>query len=239
MRRCSTCHRTYSDDTLNYCLDDGSLLGQPYDPEATQRMPPTRPTQPPPTEVLPYSTLQRQPPQRSYAWLVYVSAAALVMSLIIGGGLIGWLSLRNKDARTQESSAPSPSQVSTKQSSDLKDSKNNAENRGSPETEEGSPAQRLVGVWRANVNELGTSTAITYTFKSDGTSRALFKTPRGTGTDQGTWRYSDGILHERFSNGASGKGSIRWIDDDTFEITIIDNGVPAYSGLKRIYHRAS
>ena len=81
---------------------------------------------------------------------------------------------------------------------------------------------------------------ITVTFLSDGNTRYLFKDARGrTATDTGTWQYSDGILFERFSNGASGRGSIRWIDDDTVELTIIDNGVPAYAGVKRIYRRVT
>ena len=79
---------------------------------------------------------------------------------------------------------------------------------------------------------------ITVTFLANGTSRYSFKDAKGrTGSDTGTWQYSDGILFERFSNGSSAKGSIRWIDRDNLEITIIDNGVPAYSGLKRRYRR--
>ncbi len=81
---------------------------------------------------------------------------------------------------------------------------------------------------------------ITVTFMSDGNTRYLFKTANGrTATDTATWQYSDDTLFERFSSGASGKGAIKWIDDDNFEITIIDNGVPAYNGIKRTYHRVS
>ena len=35
MKRCPKCQRTYEDDSLNYCLDDGGLLISPkYDPQA-------------------------------------------------------------------------------------------------------------------------------------------------------------------------------------------------------------
>jgi len=96
----------------------------------------------------------------------------------------------------------------------------------------------LVGSWRTNVTENGQATEITVTFLSEGDTRYRFKDARGrTANDNGTWQYSDGILFERFSSGASGKSSLRWIDDDTVELTIIDNGVPAYTGLKRIYRR--
>lgn len=96
----------------------------------------------------------------------------------------------------------------------------------------------LVGSWRTNVTENGQATEITVTFLAEGDTRYRFKDAKGrTANDTGTWQYSDGILFERFSTGASGKGSLRWIDDDTVELTIIDNGVPAYAGLKRIYRR--
>lgn len=36
MKSCPTCNRTYPDDTLAFCLVDGSVLSAPYDPEATQ-----------------------------------------------------------------------------------------------------------------------------------------------------------------------------------------------------------
>jgi LGFP repeat len=52
MKRCSTCNRTYPDDTLAFCLVDGSVLSAPYEPGQTERIPPTRQTNPPPTEVL-------------------------------------------------------------------------------------------------------------------------------------------------------------------------------------------
>ncbi len=52
MKSCPTCHRTYPDDTLAFCLVDGSVLSAPYDREQTQRIPPPRATNPPPTEIL-------------------------------------------------------------------------------------------------------------------------------------------------------------------------------------------
>jgi len=98
----------------------------------------------------------------------------------------------------------------------------------------------LVGAWRTSVVENGQAQEITVTFLPDGDTRYLFKDARGrTATDSGTWQYSDGILFERFSSGASGKASIKWIDDNTVELTIIDNGVPSYIGMKRRYRRVT
>jgi hypothetical protein len=53
MKRCPTCNRTYTDLSLNFCLEDGTPLtaGAP-DPNATIRYPPARDTsEPPPTEI--------------------------------------------------------------------------------------------------------------------------------------------------------------------------------------------
>ena len=55
MKRCPTCNRTYTDNSLNFCLEDGSPLaadGPPVDPNATIRYPAARDTsEPPPTEI--------------------------------------------------------------------------------------------------------------------------------------------------------------------------------------------
>src|SRR5436190_18084803 len=41
MKKCSRCNRTYSDESFSFCLDDGSLLSAPYDPDATIVLPTT------------------------------------------------------------------------------------------------------------------------------------------------------------------------------------------------------
>lgn len=55
MKRCPTCNRTYTDLSLNFCLEDGTPLavdGPPVDPNATIRYPAGRDTaEPPPTEI--------------------------------------------------------------------------------------------------------------------------------------------------------------------------------------------
>ncbi len=51
MKSCPTCNRTYPDDTLAFCLMDGSILSAPFD-ETGKAVPPDRDSSPPPTEVL-------------------------------------------------------------------------------------------------------------------------------------------------------------------------------------------
>jgi len=51
MKSCPTCNRTYPDDTLAFCLMDGSVLSAPYDPTERQAASPGL-SEPPPTEVI-------------------------------------------------------------------------------------------------------------------------------------------------------------------------------------------
>src|SRR5829696_5646389 len=56
MKRCPTCNRTYTDASLNFCLEDGTPLtadgATTPDLNATLRYPPARDTaEPPPTEI--------------------------------------------------------------------------------------------------------------------------------------------------------------------------------------------
>ena len=53
MKICPSCKRTYRDDTFSFCLDDGSLLTNAYEPQATLPLPAGRDTDPPRTEILP------------------------------------------------------------------------------------------------------------------------------------------------------------------------------------------
>ena len=225
MKQCPTCARTYADDTLAFCLDDGTALLAPIDPQQTLRIPAARPTDWP---VTPYASGTQPAPSKS-KWPIIILVTLLVVGLLagaIGLAIFGYARMsasqskqgeQGNDRNGQSWSNPSPAASPT------------------PRT-----ASALVGTWRTNVYENGESTEITVTFLSDGNERYAFKDARGrTASDTGSWQYSDATLFERFSTGASGKGSIRWIDDDTFEITIIDNGVPAYNGLKRTYRRVS
>ena len=51
MKECPTCKRTYSDETLSFCLADGALLSAPYDPRETLIVP--APHEQPPSQHLP------------------------------------------------------------------------------------------------------------------------------------------------------------------------------------------
>lgn len=56
MKHCPTCNRTYSDETISFCLADGSLLSAPYRPSKEEG---------PPTEIMPPATRLAVPPTQS------------------------------------------------------------------------------------------------------------------------------------------------------------------------------
>ncbi|MGA9998422.1 MAG: SPOR domain-containing protein [Pyrinomonadaceae bacterium] len=109
MKGCPTCNRTYADETLTYCLADGSLLSAPYDPEATQRIPPPRITNAK-TEVLPSPRSEVVRPDRN-PLPTYIIIALL--ALIVGGGIVALLRSGGKDTSTTNPPASNSSNVST------------------------------------------------------------------------------------------------------------------------------
>jgi hypothetical protein len=110
MKTCPTCSRTYEDDTLSFCLHDGSpLLSGPPDAQATQRIPAasltdpyaqTRPytgqSPPPgPGAAAPPPTLQysagawAEPQKRSGSKLWLVVAGIVAVLLLVAGVGVG------------------------------------------------------------------------------------------------------------------------------------------------------
>jgi nitrate reductase NapE component len=208
-----------------FCLDDGTTLTSRAEPQETLRIDAARPTDLP---IVPPATPAYQPPARRSRWPIFILIALVVFGLVLGVIGVGIFGYWRMSASSNSNDEP--------QSDKRPDSWAASPSPSASATPRGSAS--VVGVWRTNVTEDGQETEITVAFLANGNTRYLFKDPQGrTSGDTGTWQYSDEILFERFSNGASGKSSIRWIDDNTVELTIIDNGVPAYSGLKRTYYR--
>lgn len=102
MKICPTCRKTYADENLNFCLEDGSVLAYAGSGQAeTVIMNPPRPTDPnpaafsqPPTEPA-WSNQQQysmRPKKSSKTWLWVVGILGLAV-LLCGGGAAGLLLL--------------------------------------------------------------------------------------------------------------------------------------------------
>lgn len=98
MKTCPICNSTYTDDTLSFCLNDGSLLvSRASGADATQRIPPSQNTQPYGSAPQPYAPpsyianaptqygawSQQQQKSSSKLWLVLAGVFAL--SLLVAG----------------------------------------------------------------------------------------------------------------------------------------------------------
>lgn len=179
-------------------------------------------------------------------WMVIIGGCLLLICApiaVCGQGETGKVSSKPttaaKPAPAKSSKPTRKSSTASKGSRIRHNAKDSLESRDNSQSlENKSPSWHMVGVWRANGTEFGYNLEMTFTANADGTYQFVARSAQGTTvTDYGTWQYSDGILYQRFSNGASGKGSVAWIDSNTFDLTIIDNGTPAYSGKKRRYYR--
>lgn len=241
MKQCPACGRNYTDETLSFCLEDGAALFAPnnstnsevtleFTPAPTERIEIPRSSAPPQNFQVRQFVNQPPPSQRtSKIWMIPVVG---VLFLVIFGGVIGAFLL----LRSRPNNSPNTN-IQTVYGNTSANSRTAQTPAPSPTIEQ-PPSAKLVGTWEADVVEQGVKMRITYTLNANGTSRMFFKTTNGqTGTDYGTWQFSDDILYEKYSTGASGKGAVRIVDENTFEITIIDNGTPVYTGVKRIYRR--
>jgi hypothetical protein len=98
MKRCPGCSRTYTDPTLNFCLEDGTPLineaDPSFDPNATVRYSPIRDTgEPPPTEIIPQGgpllnqvpEMQRPQPQWSPRPAVQPQKKSSAIWWVLGG----------------------------------------------------------------------------------------------------------------------------------------------------------
>lgn len=96
MKQCPTCNRTYADGTLVYCLADGQLLSAPYDPPATQILPPVQDPTTSPQSEWPHDQSVALLKKRKSTRMI---AVGVILVLIIGAVLmILWVQKPHKNA---------------------------------------------------------------------------------------------------------------------------------------------
>lgn len=97
MKQCPTCNRTYPDDSLRFCLEDGSPLSPANDPDATLVMSQTE-----------TATKTMVPPSaaaKSNQKLIYI--AIVIGALLLGGGAVALFKSNATDAPNRNSTASS------------------------------------------------------------------------------------------------------------------------------------
>lgn len=138
MKRCLQCRRRFSDDTLNFCLDDGSTLVAEPDSEPTLVSPTVAvPPTPPQARITLSPSQSSQSPHR---WMLL--AFIILLAVMLGGGAVAFLYRMNKWDSPTESKTP-PSTPETKPSESMRD-------KSDRPTPEPTPARvpNLTGEWR-------------------------------------------------------------------------------------------
>lgn len=120
MKICPTCRKTYQDDNLNFCLEDGSVLTiASNEPAPTVMMSQPRPTDPSPVfGAQPdirssYGNSPQYAPQgtkkSSKTWLWILGIVGILLLLCGGGGVAGLIFLASQaDVASNNSTPPNP-----------------------------------------------------------------------------------------------------------------------------------
>lgn len=125
MKTCPKCHRTYDDETLRFCLEDGSPLFDQRDSEApaTEILPargtPTLKSSGPTTPTYPSgnaANFERTPTRNSNSILTVgvVAIAILLLALVTIAGVFLLRQTGDKESHVMQTSSPVPSATSTK-----------------------------------------------------------------------------------------------------------------------------
>lgn len=150
MKICPTCHQTYKDDSLNFCLNDGSLLNHAEEGsnQQTVYLGQPRQTNDQPADLTnqqgnwnaPRYTPQVQKKSRAWMWVVGVVGGVIVLMVVGFIGLIGLaLTLDNTNSNANASNS-----IRTNSNSSA------GQNNSSTLTDDFSG-------WRREVNEMGAS----------------------------------------------------------------------------------
>ena len=115
MKQCPVCKAVYADDSLSFCLSDGTVLHSIPDEEETRVISPGRNRiniNAQPAETLPAFTppiVSHQPPtQNMNSRLVAVLVGLLAIVILIFAGFVAFTFLRNDDSKIAESDKTSP-----------------------------------------------------------------------------------------------------------------------------------
>lgn len=103
MKRCPKCLSTYTDDTLRFCLTDGTILSRPNDPPETLRMPAPEVTDPrrnPETSPADFGLRA----SRNKKGLIYVGLAAFLILFLALVSVISWAAIRGWPGSTSSGS---------------------------------------------------------------------------------------------------------------------------------------
>ncbi len=97
MKRCPQCRRRYSDDSLNFCLDDGSTLFAEPDSDPTLIAPII-----PAAQITPARITSGPSPSSASSFRWVLLAAVLLLAVLLGGGAVVLFYQMKSDSPTDE-----------------------------------------------------------------------------------------------------------------------------------------
>jgi hypothetical protein len=163
MKTCPTCRRTYEDDGLNFCLEDGSVLtfAPRLDTAApTVVMDRPQPTAPAAGMDTTWDTKERggysmQPKKKSRAWLWVLGILGIAV-ILCGGGVAGFFvyvaSVANNDRVP-----PPPTRANSNASTNVGRSNSSSNSNSSTWTATGTPQQVDLAEWVKENSPWGTT----------------------------------------------------------------------------------
>ena len=103
MKECPTCSRVYADESLRFCLDDGTSLvaAMSLGAQETLHINPPRLTRAKPTEVLPGSSLT--PPDQKHSLIPWLVAGAALFLVAVMGIIITIVIFANRQPTSPNS----------------------------------------------------------------------------------------------------------------------------------------
>ncbi len=101
-----------------------------------------------------------------------------------------------------------------------------------------SDEKNLVGTWTCQTTEEENDCTILWKINRDKTYETHVLCDENEQWGKGTWAFSQGIFLQK-TDGKTFKASISWQNDNAFTLTILDNGVSEYEGIKRFYSRTT
>lgn len=95
MKRCLQCNRTYPDDSLKFCLSDGTKLAPVFDALEDETV----------VRAMPFVQHPAQPARQGVSPM-FAYLAVGVLALLIGGAVVMWIRFDSNDATSNKSEVP-------------------------------------------------------------------------------------------------------------------------------------
>lgn len=224
MKKCLTCQRTYTDESLNFCLDDGTTLQNMYadEPPATVFMPPSRDTNPQAGQQFsgttgfgsPYGTPSQfgstpnyqATPAKKGNWLLWVLGGGAILVVLGIVGIVGLIALVAMNTDDNDNKNKNIS-VNISKNANIKSNTNLSLGNTNTNTSTTSGSVKLkdsFSAWWTGTADFGTATYTGGEYQLRGNLDRYFVIFRGKGNDVSSDYYTKNVTAKVSVRVASG-----------------------------------